>query len=549
MNHRLRIRAGALLLAVTGALVVPSDVAAAPPGWSGPAHVAGSDGIFNQWSATAPDGTDAVIWLGDGSVSGAALRAKVRAPGATLFTNVKTRIDNRASLQDLQIAATVQGDFFVTYVSYIGASPRTFAVKLNSRSKTWSKPTQVFKLPGYSAYGSSLAVAGSGTVVAGGYAKPDVDSSPPRYRAVVATLAPGAATWQVTFLSPATTFAGGTLVAAGPRGHLVAGFIRGYNLPEKTVYAATRAPSAAAKWKVKKLSIAGDSQRVSPPSVNGKGVVAMTWGSPSSSPTTVRLATTRVRPSGSVWNTTDLATGGGITGDWAAAVTKNGAATGLWREQTAGGTATIRARRVVGGTAGPLLTLSPAGYVSAPRSVAVRSDGRISVLWQQFTTSNANLGMRHTILAGDTVGIAEPLTDGTTEQENQGRLGLTADDQATVVYTRGYPPPDTDVAALGQIPLRPRATEGPFSRTRLTRAVVKGTMRVGRRVTCASGYWVETRSTAVVWRRDGRPIRGATEKSYRIAARDRGHAIYCRIVASNDVGTFGLTSKARTASQ
>ncbi len=76
--------------------------------------------------------------------------------------------------------------------------------------------------------------------------------------------------------------------------------------------------------------------------------------------------------------------------------------------------------------------------------------------------------------------------------------------------------------------------------------LLSGTAQTGRTLTCSTGSWSRSPSGfAFAWLRDGTPIAGATASSYVAAAGDAGHAVGCRVVASNEAGA-GLPATSAT---
>ncbi len=70
----------------------------------------------------------------------------------------------------------------------------------------------------------------------------------------------------------------------------------------------------------------------------------------------------------------------------------------------------------------------------------------------------------------------------------------------------------------------------------------RGTLRTGQRLTCSRGTFVRATSFAFAWLRNGRPIARATAAAYRLAARDAGAAIQCRVTGSGPGGTIAAES-------
>ncbi len=65
------------------------------------------------------------------------------------------------------------------------------------------------------------------------------------------------------------------------------------------------------------------------------------------------------------------------------------------------------------------------------------------------------------------------------------------------------------------------------------RPTVVGTPRVGAKLTAAAGKWGPgTVKLTYRWLRNGKPIRGATKKSYRLTEQDRGTRISVKVTGS-----------------
>ena len=63
---------------------------------------------------------------------------------------------------------------------------------------------------------------------------------------------------------------------------------------------------------------------------------------------------------------------------------------------------------------------------------------------------------------------------------------------------------------------------------------VTGTPVVGQTLTCSDGGWTGASSFTREWRRDGRPIAGATGTTYALTAADQGQRITCAVLAAGD---------------
>ena len=75
---------------------------------------------------------------------------------------------------------------------------------------------------------------------------------------------------------------------------------------------------------------------------------------------------------------------------------------------------------------------------------------------------------------------------------------------------------------------------------------VSGMPAVGRQLTCSTGSWSggAERTLAYEWLSDGAPIRGASASSRAVQSADRGHALACRVTATNAAGSASATSRA-----
>jgi beta-glucanase (GH16 family) len=75
---------------------------------------------------------------------------------------------------------------------------------------------------------------------------------------------------------------------------------------------------------------------------------------------------------------------------------------------------------------------------------------------------------------------------------------------------------------------------------------VSGTAVVGETLTCATGSWSGSPAPAFgyEWLSDGAPISGAAAPTYTIQSGDRGHALSCRVTATNTEGSAGAVSSA-----
>jgi hypothetical protein len=106
--------------------------------------------------------------------------------------------------------------------------------------------------------------------------------------------------------------------------------------------------------------------------------------------------------------------------------------------------------------------------------------------------------------------------------------GSTTAQSATVTPTEPPPPP-------------PPTVDAP---TNLTAPVVTGTVARGRTLACDPGTWTGSPTLAYQWLRDGRALGGRTQPTYRVRGGDVGHALACRVTATNEGGSAIATSAA-----
>ena len=193
--------AWALVGAAILALLVSVPTSAATT-WTAPRRIPGTVGQANPVAATAPDGTDVVIWAESTDVElQNELRARVRRAGTTRWLDVPVRL-RAIFLQDMVIAPTPDGDFWIAYQRGDFGHQNVMVAKLDSSARHWSKPVRVFTNPDYDHAGPLLARTGRGTLVVGAYARPlDGPAGNPVYRAEVAIRPPGGS-WSTAVPEP-----------------------------------------------------------------------------------------------------------------------------------------------------------------------------------------------------------------------------------------------------------------------------------------------------------------------------------------------------------
>jgi hypothetical protein len=278
-------------VALLAIVIVGSTAAAAVP-WTAPRRLPGTVGLANPIAATAPDGTDVVVWLeGTGIGTENEVHAKVRVPGSGgRWRDVAIR-PRGSFLGGLVLAPTPTGDFWAAYQRDVsGGGQEVFVSRLDPGSRTWSKPVKVFQQPDYEHAGPAIGRAGDGTLVVAAYAPPkEPPPGDPTYRMAIALRKPGG-TWKGRFLSPVDQHAVGHDLEVNAAGDIVVSFIQGYALATMTVRAATRGHGPAAEWKIRTLSAAGDSQRAHA-AIGEDGTAAVVWSATSTSFDAIRMGT------------------------------------------------------------------------------------------------------------------------------------------------------------------------------------------------------------------------------------------------------------------
>lgn len=524
----------ALLLA--SGLVAPTPASAAPADWTAPVRIPGTAGLVNPISSTAPNGTDLVVWASTGATpTENIVQAKVRLAGRSQWQTVGGGRLRGSFLQGIVIAPTPSGDFWVAYQRNVaGGGQQVSVAKLDSTSRRWSMRSEIFTDQDANFHaGPEIALGGKGTLVVSAYAAPkEPPPGDPVYRVAVGTRS-SEGTWKNRFLSPIDKHAGGHQLAVNAAGDIAVSFIQGYDLPDLTVRAATKAPGKA--WRIRTLSDAGDSQRAQV-AIGDDGTAAVVWSATSTSFNAIRLATRDVRRRLDPWVGRDIITGVSVGTDPYAVVNRQGAVTAFWR-QSGGGTTAIWSRHLVGNTLGSPIQLTPLGEVAEFDAVHQRPDGKAVLLYQRFTPAIDSLGLQFRTLDNGVPGPVQVLTgdeaaDGDANSES---LGISAASQATVIYTRGTYP-DTDFVWLSQAQGKPRVMTGPSSGVRVKRPTIKGRARVGEVVSCESGYWIEASHLTRLWFRGVRAISGEAKRHYRIVPADSGGELRCGIVARNSSG-------------
>lgn len=525
MSRRLAATLGVLSGLVLSLLAASGSAAAPEPAWTPARDIPGTAGLANPGTATAPDGTDLLLWSAGGSGTTNIVRARVRLPGRTSWVDVTNRLKG-SYLGVTAVQPTPGGDFWAAY-SVDSGGTRTFVTRLDTSRLRWTTPVELFTdQPDYDHDSTLLALTRSGTLVASAYAPAKAASSPPVYRIAVATQAPNGA-WKSRFVSPANEFSVGMDLGVNAKGDIVVGFIQGYALADMTVRAATRSHRSGRPWKVATLSAAGDSQRSSV-AITPDGTAVVVWSSPANGGvTTERMATLDTTDALAPWVGRDVVTGVGPVGVQPYVVAGlGGAATVVW-SQGAGTNVQLWMRHWDGAALSPATQLTPNSELAEFDGLVARPDGTALMVYQRFTTSIVSLGMEARVLDAGTAGTPVTLTGdfATSGSTNSEQVAVDAAGRGTLTYTHGdYP--DTTFQWQTQA-TAPAVMSGPATGVVVHRAKVGGTPRVGRRVSCRTGYWVDTRRVTYRWTRDGHAINGATTSDYRIVAADKGHQLAC----------------------
>lgn len=74
---------------------------------------------------------------------------------------------------------------------------------------------------------------------------------------------------------------------------------------------------------------------------------------------------------------------------------------------------------------------------------------------------------------------------------------------------------------------------------------IAGKLRVGKLLQCHAGGWTGSPTFKFGWLRDGKRIKGTIKSTYRIARRDAGHALQCKVTARNAGGSVVAFSAPR----
>lgn len=517
------------------AALAPLPAEAAPPGWTEPQPLPRTSGAVNQESATAPDGTDAVIWVAGVADSQVAIRGRIRRPGTDNWVTVKAYVTDAA--QNLALVGDRHGDFWVTWVRYNSDTgiPQVLLSRLDSDAAKLTTPRQPFSAKKYGHEIPAVAVTYGGAVFVSATASTKVSTNPPVYRAQIGIKRPGQP-WSTRYLSPIDVHAVTRSLAVSPKGHAVVAFTQGYELGQMRVRAATRPAGPGDAWTVSNVSPAGDGQ-IAKAAIGPDGTAAVTWNAPSTGSEIVRLAFRDVT-SADDWVSTDLVTGPGVHRMEQPVVDSEGFITTFWWSTQ------IWARQVQDGVLLTPNTVSPGGVRSDVRGVQMGNAGRSALLYQSYDGGINNLGLRFRWVDHGLAYEELVLTTGSDGSANTVQLGLDAADQLNVVWTAGdYPA--TELQSMGNPGTSPLAMSAPYFGEAVTKATMTGRAQVGRVLKCDAGYVVEANDVRWRWYRNGDRIAGATGRRYTVRDADAGKRLKCAMVAVGLDGSTKLTSHAR----
>lgn len=541
------ILAGMVLPLLVVSSVGTSGHAAPPEPWTAPAVIPGTAGQANPLAATAPDGTDLLVWMTPGPMSPQnVLNGKVRLPGRSAWLPLPTTLVGDY-LGVAAMAGTPDGDFWILLgdgsVNY-----RTRIVRLHTRTQAWTRPVTLFGTQTDNAHTpTGLGLAGDGTLVVTASAPPLVPAmGDPAYRLAVTVKKPGGR-WASRFVSPLGKMTTNHTLSVNKAGDILISFIQGYNLADMKVRAAFL-PHGSRVWKVSDISAAGQSQRTRS-SLAPDGTAAVVWVSPASAPfSAAHLATRNVRRSTAPWVGRDLATGGNLDVDSYVVAGRKGRATAFWRT-VAGGSVLVWSRHFDGSALAPAVQVTATGEIAEFNAVRPRPDGTALLVYQRFTPAIHGIASEARVLTNGVASAPETLIgDETTFGATNGeQVTVDAAGRGLMVYTQGTYPATT-FTWLGQAG-PPAVMTSPTSGVAVTRAKVTGRTSAGSVMTCATGYWVDASRRTYRWTRNGLTIRGAIHPSYRLVSADRGKRIACQVVATNATGSdLTLTSPARKVS-
>ena len=184
--------------------------------------------------------------------------------------------------------------------------------------------------------------------------------------------------------------------------------------------------------------------------------------------------------------------------------------------------------------------------ITAPEELAAGDEVTLDLSSLLFSNGEP-VGSTVVVSAGDTeLGTAaiDPAIVDTTDEVGRATVTFTVPDgtpSGPLELTITVPGTPTTATVLLEI----TATDVPI--TSVTPPAISGQGVVGRTLTASGGTWsVESPTLAYQWNRDGEPIEGATQSSYRLVAADAGSSITVTVTASAEGFTDGVaTSEAK----
>jgi len=532
-----------------GAMILPAAAVESGSSWSQPRPVPGSDGLWWPASATAADGTDIVLWNEPGP-SGLQnqLRTKVRLAGRRAWIDVPARLHGKwLSFGDL--IAVPGGDFWVLYNVGLG---RTLVARLDRTHLRWTRPVEVFQdNPGYYYRAFRLGGGRTGEIAVLADATPIVRSHDGfDTRVAVATQEPGKP-WTSQFLNPEGTAAGFSDMSINRFGDIAISFVQGLEDPQhQTVRAATRPGTQDGVWRVDILSSSPERVGVARTSMAADGTAYVVWtAAPPWQPdyTMVQVSSLRTRDLGAAWVSRSVVTSTTIDPDAFVVAGRGGEATAFWRQVDSMTSAPLYMQYFDNGAnpGNDPVQLTRSDEFGIFMDATQGPDERILVLTRRENLNHTELGLEVSTIKNGRPGHPTPLTSEADFERfyASGSVAVDAANRGQVVYAY-----DDDQGQRfiwqGQVS-RPSVVNRRTGEL-ITKSRVKGRMRLGARLLCQSGFWVEAYSVAYQWNRDGTPINAATRHAYRVRPGDAGRNLTCRVQAANYVGTKTVTSRPRS---
>lgn len=530
-SHRSKLLFLCVALAAASVLAPGRSDASPPAGFGTPQQVANLTSCIGQ-SATAADGTD-VVFAEGGNQNDITFTARIRRPGTATWHLAPTVHVPAYSLFDTRMVAIGSSDVLLAIAWYDASGlPRFSVYRLNTRSRTWSSASNAFpKLtrPGYYEEAAIGVTAAGGIVAATTHA---VSDPAYHYSVMVAYRAPGSSTWQRATYSSASSWQFADQVAVSRNGYVAIPFTveASGGSPQTGIGVISRSPGST-HWRRQVVDTSGTVYRRSV-AVGADGEALLAF---SSTGHDVSVART-VLPAGNampVWSTQSVTTSTAYPSDvvWAA-VDGRGHGTVLIDDHTPPTYAHLDGATLTG----------PFPFGNGARrdinDLVVRPDGTAEAATGEFTSDPSPV-----FTGEDAVSFPSNGTYRVQTLETAGNpwsnghasilLGSDAANRIFATFTTGNPSPDQ--CQFADQPGKPDVMTSPSSGRYVLHT---HTHRLAHhRLRCVSGFWVEARSLAYRWYRDGHRIRGASGAVYRRVAADTGHHVTCRVLATNTVGT------------